>query len=108
MANEEKKGSRFFAKVPKPALGRPEGMMLLFIACFLEVLDWIFDIFNLVFPGQWENVVSPIKTMIDFFFAFFSAVLLKLPILSNFLPFLIERIPLLSTILPTWVLRLIL
>ncbi len=108
MAEAPTKKSRFFAKIPKSVFLRPEGMIILFLACFLELSDWIFDIFHFIYPGTWENFVSPIKTMLDLSFAFFSALLLKVSILSNLFPFLIERVPILSTILPTWVLRLIL
>jgi hypothetical protein len=107
---EKKSPSPFFRKIPKRALLTPAGMICLVLAVTIELFDYLLDtICFFLFKGMaYEVVTGPIKTFIDFFYAVFSALLLGVPILSNLLPFLIERIPVLGTILPAWVLRLFL
>jgi len=103
---ETKKRGRFFQKIPKEALTSPGGMVCVFLAIFLEILDWILDAFHFVYPFKWEAAVALPKAILDFIFAIFSALLLGVSVRSNLLPFLIERIPFLGTILPTWIIRL--
>jgi hypothetical protein len=105
---ETKKQSRFFQKVSKDVLTSPGGMVCLFLAAFLEVLDWVLDVFHFVYPFKWEAAVAIPKAILDFIFAIFSAPLLRVSVLSNLLPFLFERIPFLSTIVPTWIIRILL
>jgi hypothetical protein len=104
---ETKKQSRFSQKVPEEAFTSPGEMVCLFIACFIESLDWIFDFGHLIYLGSWETVVAFPKVVLDLAFALMSAFLLGISPWSNLLPFLIERIPFLSTISPTWVIRIL-
>lgn len=108
MVTAPKKESKFFAKIPKEALLGPAGIFCVPLAILLEILDWIFDFFHMIYPGSWETIAGPVKTFLDLSYGIFSAHTLQIPLLSNVWPFLIERVPFLSTILPTWVLRIFL
>ncbi|GEM_PF-6295177 len=104
---EEKGESRFFRKIPLKNLLTPPGMICLFLAVTIELFDYLLDTIGFFLFGglAHELVTGPLRTFIDFLYGLLSAGLLGVPILSNLLPFLIERIPILGTFLPTWVLR---
>lgn len=100
--------NKLFTKVSKEVLLGPSGIICIPLALLLEISDWFLDFFHVIFPGSWETIAGPVKTALDLGYAFLSAILLKVPLLSNLLPFLIERAPFLSTILPTWLIRILL
>lgn len=97
MPEKEKKGpGKWFRRIPKEILTSPGGVLLIFMAAIMEILDLI--------PGgslAWEIIPEVI-------FCAFLSLIAKIPFLRHIIPFLIERIPGLSDFLPTWFLRLIL
>jgi len=95
VAVKKKKG--WFQKIPNRVLLSPAGIILIFFAMVIEIIDLI----PLpVFDQLWE---LPLEIL----FVILLTVLAKVPIKASILPFILERIPLLNDILPTWVIRMI-
>jgi hypothetical protein len=87
---------KWFKKIPMDLLFTPGGVVLLFFAGLMELLDLI--------PGGaliWEWIP-------EIFFMILLAFIAKIPFQSMLIPFIIERIPVVSDIAPTWLLRIIL
>jgi len=93
---EAQKGgkSRFFQKIPPEKAFSPGGVILMFFAAAMEVLD-------VVIPGG----SFTIELIPEIIFALLAKIVLGLPFLSQIIPFVIERIPIISDISPTWVLK---
>jgi len=102
MAEEETKAptpkkGKWFQKIPKEVLLSPGGIVLIFFALSMEILDLI----PIPFIDQlWE---LPLEIV----FIFLLSLVAKTPLKTSVIPFLIERIPIISDILPTWVIRLL-
>jgi len=92
---KQKKG--WFQKIPTDVLLSPAGMILIFFAIIMEIVDLI----PLPVVDQlWE-------LPFEIIFILLLTVLAKVPIKASIIPFLIERIPMVSDILPTWVIRML-
>ncbi len=91
-----KKGG-WFKKIPTGVILSPGGMILIFFAIVMEIVDLI----PIPFIDQlWE---LPLEIV----FIVLLGVIAKVPLKTAVIPFLIERIPVISDVLPTWVIRLI-
>ncbi|MFH1575751.1 MAG: hypothetical protein ABIB55_02290 [Candidatus Nealsonbacteria bacterium] len=91
-----KKQGGWFQKIPKEILFSPGGMVLIFLALIIEIIDWIPIP---IIDNIWE---LPLELM----FLVFLAMITKIPFKAMVIPFIIERIPLVNDIVPTWLLRL--
>ncbi len=92
----EKKG-KWFQKIPKEVLLSPGGMILLFFAGIIELIDLI----PIPFIDQiWELPLEMI------FIALFMAIVPNASLKSFIIPFVIERIPVLSDIIPSFLLKM--
>lgn len=91
-----KKG-RWFRKIPTNVLLSPGGMLLIFFAFLMEVLDLI------PIPGVDQIWELPLEII----FVIFLTLIAKVPLKSSLIPILIERIPIISDILPTWIIRML-
>jgi hypothetical protein len=89
--------SGWFSKIPGEIIFSPGGIILIFFAAIIEVMDLI----PIPFVDQiWE-------LPLEIIFIIFLIAIAKPPIKSLIIPFLIERIPIINDILPTWLIRLI-
>ncbi len=106
---EAKKQSRFFQKIPKTKLLTPGGMIVMFLAITLDLLDYLLDFIGvLIWKGLHYEVINwPIKTFGDVFFAVFSPLLLGISVLTSVLPLLLEMIPVVGTLIPSWLINVI-
>lgn len=93
--SKKKKGG-WFKKIPTGVLLSPAGMILIFFAIIMEVVDLIPIP---VIDQLWE-------LPFELIFIFLLSVLAKVPLKSSVIPFLIERIPIVNDLLPTWVIRM--
>ncbi len=92
-----KKKGKWFGKIPTNVLLSPGGMVLIFFALIMEILD----IIPIPFADQlWE-------LPLELIFIVLLTIIAKVPLKTSIIPFLIERIPIVSDILPTWVIRMI-
>ena len=91
----QKKG--WFQKIPTDILLSPGGMVLIFLALIIEIIDWI------PIPFIDQIIELPLELM----FIVLLVVITKTSFKSLIIPFIIERIPVLSDILPTWLIRMI-
>jgi len=95
-APAKKKGG-WFQKIPTDVLLSPGGMILIFFAVIMEIVDLIpLPIIDQLWELPFEIV-----------FVILLTVLAKVPLKASVIPFLIERIPMVSDILPTWVIRML-
>lgn len=94
-ASAPKKGG-WSKKIPPNVLLSPGGMILIFFAIFMEILD-------IFIPGG----ALTIEIIPEIIFIVLLAIIAKVPLKASIIPLLIERIPLISDILPTWVLRML-
>ena len=92
-----KKKGGWFQKIPTDILLSPGGMVLIFFALTIEIIDWI------PLPFIDQIIELPLEIMFIVFFV----VITKTSFKSLLIPFIIERIPVLSDILPTWLIRMI-
>jgi len=91
-----KKGG-WFKKIPADVILSPGGIILIFFAVIMELVDLI----PIPFIDQlWE---LPLEIV----FIILLGIIAKVPLKTSVIPFLIERIPVISDILPTWVIRLL-
>ena len=91
-----KKKSGWFQKIPKDILFSPGGILLIFFALFMEILDWIpIPLFDQI----WE-------LPLEIIFMILLAIIAKVSFKSMIIPFIIERIPVISDYLPTWIIRM--
>lgn len=95
---EAKKKSSWFEKVPKGVLFSPGGVILVFLAIIIEVIDWI------PFPFLDQIIEIPFEII----FLIFFIIIINPSRKSLIIPFLIERLPGISDILPTWLLKMFL
>ena len=96
-AKTGKKGG-FFQKIPKDILLSPGGMVLMFFALFMEIIDALVP---------WPLIEEVIMLPLNISFCILLVVIAKVSIKSMIIPFLIERIPILSSILPTFLIRML-
>lgn len=91
----KKKG--WFSKIPTDVLLSPGGVVLVFFAIIMEVLD----IIPIPFVDQlWE-------LPLELIFIVLLTIIAKVPLKTSIIPFLIERIPVINDILPSWVIRML-
>jgi len=96
VAPKKKKG--WFQKIPTRVLFSPGGMVLVFFALIIEVIDWI------PLPLIDQIIELPLEIM---FIIFFFAIVKDASWKSLVIPFIIERIPIVSDILPSFLLKMI-
>lgn len=94
-APEKKDG--WFKKIPTSVLLSPGGMVLVFFALIMEIIDFFVQV-----PVVEEVIMLPLNII----FCFCLVAIAKLPVKSLVIPFFIERIPVISSILPTWLIRM--
>jgi len=92
-----KKKGGWFQKIPRDVLLSPGGMVLIFLALLIEIID-------LIIPLPLVEQIIELPLEILFIVLFLS--ITKTSVKSLIIPFLIERIPIISDILPTWLLRM--
>lgn len=91
-----KKKGGIFARIPREVIFSPGGILLIFVAAFIEVIDLI----PLPLVDQlWE---LPLEIV----FIIMLIVIAKVPISATIIPFIIERIPIINDVLPTWLLKM--
>ncbi len=91
-----KKKGGWFQKIPTDVLLSPGGIILIFFAIFMEILDWIpIPVVDQLWELPFEIV-----------FMILLAIIAKVSFKGMIIPFLIERIPALSDIIPTWFIRM--
>lgn len=91
-----KKGG-WFKKIPAGVILSPGGMILVFFAVIMEILDLIpIPLFDQI----WE-------LPLEIIFIVLLGIIAKVPLKTSLIPFLIERIPVINDILPTWVIRML-
>lgn len=98
---EQKKaipGGKWFKKIPKETLLSPGGIILIFFALIIEVIDLLMP------PSLVDSLL--IELALEIPFCIMLSVIAKIPFTSQVIPFLIERIPILSDIIPTWLIRM--
>ena len=95
VAVPKKKGG-WFQKIPTEILLTPGGVILIFFALIIEIVDWI----PLTFVDQL------IELPLEIGFIIFFVIITKASFKSLIIPFIIERIPLISDIVPTWVIKM--
>lgn len=91
----KKKG--WFQKIPKDVLFSPGGIVLIFFAIVMELVDLIpLPVVDQIWELPFEIIFIILLTLIA-----------KVPLKTSLIPFLIERIPVINDILPTWVIRML-
>jgi len=92
-----KKKGGWFQKIPTGVLLSPGGMVLIFFALVMEIIDLIpLPIVDQLWELPFEIVFIALLVIIA-----------KVPLKTSLIPFLIERIPIISDVLPTWVIRML-
>jgi len=91
-----KKKGGWFQKIPGDVLLSPGGMILIFFALIIEIIDLI----PIPFIDQ------AIELPLEIIFIVFLVLIAKTSFKSLLIPFIIERIPMISDILPTWLIRM--
>jgi len=92
-----KKKGGWFQKIPADVLLSPGGLILIFLALIIEIIDWI----------PLPLIDQIIELPLEIFFIVLLVIITKTSFKSLIIPFIIERIPILSDILPTWLIRMI-
>ena len=92
-----KKKGGWFQKIPTDIILSPGGIVLIFLALLIEIIDWI------PLPLIDQIIELPLEIMFIVFFV----IITKASFKSLIIPFIIERIPIISDILPTWVIRML-
>lgn len=92
------KGGKWFRRVPKEILFSPGGIILIFFAAILEIID-------LLIPASLADSLI-IELILEIPFMIMLSFIAKIPFQSLIVPFLIERLPIISDILPTWLIRM--
>jgi len=94
---EVKKKKSWFQRIPRSVLFSPTGIVLVFFAILIEIIDLIpIPIIDQI----WE-------LPLEIAFIFFLTVLAKVPLRASVIPFIIERIPMINDFLPTWLIKMI-
>jgi len=92
-----KKKKGWFQKIPADVLLSPAGMVLIFFATIIEIIDLIpIPVIDQI----WE-------LPLEIIFIFLLTILAKVPLKASVIPFIIERIPIINDLLPTWLIRMI-
>ena len=91
-----KKKGGWFQKIPAEILLSPGGMILIFFALIIEIVDWI--------PGLGIDLIWEVP--LDISFMILLSIIAKIPLKSLIIPFVIECIPIVNDIVPTWVIRM--
>ncbi|KPJ54771.1 hypothetical protein AMJ47_03430 [Parcubacteria bacterium DG_72] len=87
-----KKKGGWFQKIPFNVILSPGGIILVFLAIIIEILDLIpIPVIDQI----WE-------LPLEIFFIILFIIIVKPSIKSLIIPFVIERIPLVSDVAPTW------
>ena len=97
IAKKSKIPGKWFQKIPKEILFSPGGIILVFFALIMEIIDWI--PIPVLDSLTWELALEII-------FLIFLAIIAKVSFKSMIIPLIIERIPVVSDILPTWFIRM--
>ena len=92
-----KKKGGWFQKIPADIILSPGGLVLIFFALIIEIIDWI----------PLPLIDQIIELPLEILFIVLLVIITKTSFKSLIIPFLIERIPVLSDILPTWVIRML-
>ncbi|MBM3251011.1 MAG: hypothetical protein FJZ07_02140 [Candidatus Nealsonbacteria bacterium] len=92
-----KKKGGWFQKIPKDILFSPGGVILIFFALMMEVIDFVIP-----YPLIEEIIMLPLNLI----FCLLLVLIAKVSIKSLIIPLFIERIPIISSILPTWLIRM--
>lgn len=92
-----KKKGKWFKKIPTEIILSPGGMILIFFALIMELIDVI------PLPGIDQIWELPLEII----FVILLSIIAKVPLKTSVIPFFIERIPIINDILPTWVIRLL-
>jgi len=95
--NDFKKKSGWFQKIPSDILFSPVGLILIFLAITIEVIDALI-------PVPFISQIWGLPLEIIFIILLISTTHVSLK--SCLIPFIIERIPIVSSILPTWLMRM--
>lgn len=91
------KKSSWLSKVPREVLFSPGGIILLFFAAIIEVIDLIpVPIIDQI----WE-------LPLELIFMIFFVAIVRPPIKAVVIPFIVERLPIINDVLPTWVIKMI-
>ena len=93
----KKKKGGWFQKIPSNVLLSPGGMVLVFLAMMIELLDLI------PLPVIDQIIEIPLEIL----FITLLMLIAKPSVKSLILPFIVERIPIANDILPTWFIRMI-
>ena len=91
-----KKPGKWFQKIPRDILLSPGGMVLLFFALGMEIIDLI--------PGLGADTMTW-ELLLEVIFMILLAIVAKFPLQSMIIPFIIERIPGISDVIPSWILK---
>jgi Fe2+ transport system protein B len=94
----KKKRSRF-KKIPKEFLSTPGGVLLIFTALIMELLDLI------PIPPPFDQII---EIPLEMFFMVLLKFVVGMPVKSMIIPFIVERVPGLGDFLPTWIIRIFL
>jgi len=92
-----KKKKGWFHKIPADVLLSPAGMVLIFLALIIEIIDWI----------PLPLIDQIIELPLEIIFIFLLTILANVPLKASVIPFIIERIPIINDLLPTWLIRMI-
>lgn len=92
-----KKPGKWFQKIPQEILLSPGGMILIFFALGMEIID-------LIPAGGIDTLTWELG--LEAIFMVLLSVIAHIPFQSMVLPFIIERIPGISDVLPSWLIRL--
>jgi hypothetical protein len=95
-ATSAKKGG-WFQKIPREILFSPGGVILIFLAAIIEIID-------LLLPFPFVEYI--IEIPLEIIFLVFLSIIANYSFKAVIIPFIIERIPGISDILPTWLLRM--
>lgn len=95
--SQGKTSGKWFQKIPTEILFSPGGVILIFFAFIIEIIDMI------PIPAIDQAWELPLEIV----FIILLAIIAKTPFLSMIIPFIIERIPIVNDIVPTWLIRMI-
>lgn len=92
-----KKPGKWFQKIPQEILLSPGGIILIFFAVGMEIIDLI--------PGLGVDTMTW-ELALEVIFMILLSVIAQIPFQGMLIPFIIERIPGISDVLPSWLIRL--
>jgi hypothetical protein len=92
-----KKKGGWFQKIPTEILLSPGGVILIFFALIIEIIDWI--------PLPVVDQIWELPLEIGFI-VLLVIIVKDISWKSLVIPFIIERIPIISDIVPTWLIKM--